>query len=83
VLEVKTPIVMQDACDKLISRVRYESAVLTLRPKEDYNIQCRSHDADTQAIRDATKLYVETWIVPMLEAIKRGDLATLRTQTRN
>lgn len=73
---MKQPKTIESACDLLISRVRYERAGLSL-PKGDGTPHTSSEE-DTQAIRDATSLYVETWIVPMLQAIKEGDLKTLQ-----
>jgi hypothetical protein len=36
-----------------------------------------SSEADTAAIRKATKLYTETWIIPVLEAIEKGEIKNL------
>jgi hypothetical protein len=37
-----------------------------------------SNDADTQAVREATRLYCETWIVPIIDAIEQGDTKFLK-----
>jgi len=53
------------AMDKAIDRVRLKNASIRL-PTTQFP------DDDTDAIREAMKLYVETWIVPMLEAVRDG-----------
>ena len=64
---------LSTACDVLRSKVRYETAYLHL-PSTD---PC-SPNSDTVAIREATRLYVETWIVPIIDAIQDGDMTLLR-----
>lgn len=66
---------VQAACDTLIQRVRYSSASLNLAGST-------SQTDDTAAIREATRLYTDTWIIPLLRAIKENDLDTLRLFTR-
>jgi len=51
------------AMDKAISRVRFEHAAIRL-PGTPFPA------TDTDTVREATKLYVETWIVPLLEAVR-------------
>lgn len=62
---------LESACQLLISRVRFEQAVLRL-PTTPFP------EDDTPAIREATRLYVESWVVPIIEAIGRGDAEALR-----
>lgn len=67
---MKVPITIQLACQVLRARVRYKSAWFHLpAPGSSAN--------DTEAIIKATKLYVETWIVPLLDMIEDGDLKNL------
>ena len=33
---------------------------------------------DTPAIIEATKLYVETWVVPLLDSIESGDMTRIK-----
>ena len=61
------------ACDLIISRIRFETAVLSLSDS------LKDRDEDTEKIRTATKLYVETWIVPLLELIRNGEISKLQT----
>lgn len=55
------------ACWVLRRRVRYRDAGLCLLGNDDPG------KPDTEAIQEATWLYVETWIVPILDAIQRED----------
>jgi hypothetical protein len=71
---MKTSKTLQVACDYLISKVRLENAVLCLSTTDF------SKD-DTPAIREATRIYVESWIVPVLEAIKTGNLNSVAILT--
>lgn len=61
------------ALQLLRSRVRFRCAGFTLPgvPSE----------AATAAIREATSLYMETWVVPLIDALERGDIALLRLMT--
>jgi len=70
----KPSLAIQDACQVLRYRVMFGDAVLRL-PGSSVDKD------DTQLIRDATRLYVETWIVPVLDAIERGDTWSLKNQT--
>lgn len=60
------------ACDVLRSRVRFETAALRLPGRE-----LVKHN-DTELIREATRVYVETWIVPLIDAIQSGDIARIK-----
>jgi hypothetical protein len=59
------------ACQILRKRVRYAGASLRL-PGTPFP------DEDTDKIREATKLYVETWIVPLLDDIEREDWTRIK-----
>lgn len=63
---------VQKACDHLINKVRFKKAKFRLGTNR------LSNDADTAAICEATRLYTETWVVPLLEAIRDGDIDRLR-----
>jgi hypothetical protein len=67
----KTSKTVQSACRLLKQRVRYESARLRL-PGSSFD------DDDTLKIRLATKIYVNTWILPLLDAIESGNTVQLR-----
>ena len=62
---------IQRACRLLRARVRFKNASFALGG-------VMSNDADTERIRKATRLYTETWVVPLLDAIESGDTATLQ-----
>ncbi len=68
---------VQKACELLIRRVRFENASIRL---PGHSLE--SAVVDTQAVKDATKVYIETWVVPLLEAIRKGDTKTLQRITR-
>lgn len=63
----------QRACDVLRSRVRYEPpANLRLPGRETLRAD------DTALIREATRIYVETWVVPLINAMQSGDAADIK-----
>ena len=59
------------ACQVLRKRVRYDGAGLAL-PTTPFP------GDDTPAIKEATMLYVESWIVPLIDAIESGDMSLIR-----
>lgn len=63
---------VQRACDLLLRRVRYEGCRLRL-PGSSFD------DDDTLKIQLATEIYVNTWIIPLLEGIRDGDTDRLRS----
>lgn len=69
-----TPRWARKAMDKAISRVRFESASIRL-PGTPFGKD------DTEAIREATRLYTETWIVPLLKAVRDGNRAAAERMT--
>lgn len=60
------------ACQILRKRVRYDGADLRL-PTTAFPA------SDTSAICAATRLYVESWIVPLLDCIESGDMTLINT----
>jgi len=70
-MPTQSPKWIQRAMDKAISRARYEDAGLRL-PGTPFP------DTDTEVIREATRLYVETWLVPLLAAVRDGDVGTAK-----
>lgn len=58
--------VLAKACQVLRSRVRFKTARLGPMGTDL-----------TPEIREQTKLYVETWIVPIIDMIERGDTRAL------
>jgi len=67
---------VQRACKILRKRVRFESASFRLSGER------MSSEADTAAIREATRLYMETWVVPLIDAIQKGDTYFMQTFSR-
>ena len=65
---MKIPKALAKACQVLRRRVRYKQA--TMRLPGNNNITKN----DTAVIQEATRLYVESWVVPIINAIERGDL---------
>lgn len=65
---------VQRACHLLRKRVRFEMAELHLPP--DIGL------SDTDRIRDACRLYTETWVVPLINAIERGDVHFMKSVQR-
>lgn len=59
--------VLAKACQVLRSRVRYKTARLGTIDKDI-----------TPEIREQTKLFVESWVVPIIDMIERGDTRALR-----
>lgn len=62
---------VQAACRVIRRGVRFRTACLRL-PGTEWE------GNDAPAIRKASKLYVETWVVPLLNAIETGDTRTLQ-----
>lgn len=67
---------VQRACKILRKRVRFERASFRLSGER------MSSEADTAVIREATRLYMETWVVPLIDAIERGDTAFMKSFSR-
>ncbi len=59
------------ACQVIRKRVRFDGASIRL-PTTPFP------GDDTKAIREATRLYVESWIVPLLDSIESGDVTRIR-----
>lgn len=64
---------IQKACQVLRRKVRYKNASFSLS-----NEVGMWNPEDTEAIRKATKLYTESWVVPILDYIETGDMIGLR-----
>jgi hypothetical protein len=62
----------QRACDVLRSRVRFETAHLQL-PSSQIRMQ-----NDTPVIRESTRIFMETWVVPLIDAMQRGDVQGIK-----
>jgi len=58
------------ACQVIRKRVRFDGASIAL-PTTPFP------GDDTKAIREATRLYVESWIVPLLDSIECGDMTRI------
>ena len=63
---------IKEACRILLVKVRFERAGFT-KPGE-----YMSDEIYTQEIQESTKRYTESWIVPIIEAIRDGDIKTLK-----
>jgi ubiquinone/menaquinone biosynthesis C-methylase UbiE len=67
---------VRKACRVLRYRVRFESAFLQL--------PCTSSPGDdTKEIREATRLYMESWVVPILDMIESGDTKAMQSFCEN
>jgi hypothetical protein len=64
---------IKKACQVLRSKVLFERAGFVL-PGGNLN----TIDNDTAAIRQATRLYIDTWVLPILELIESGDMGALK-----
>jgi len=65
-MQTKLP-TFQRACDVLRARVRFEPPCnLRLPGRETLRAD------DTALIREATRIYVETWVVPLIDAMQSG-----------
>lgn len=62
---------LQAACRVLRHRVLFKSAGFTL-PGSPYM------QDDTAVIREATRLYTQSWVIPILDAIETGDTRMLK-----
>lgn len=62
---------LRDACRLLRSRVLYQDAILRL-PGSSLD------DDDTLKIQLATDSYVNSWIIPLIDAIESADTNTLK-----
>ena len=70
---VKQTKTVKAACEYLRKKVRYESAGLRLPGNDNMNAP-----EDTPAIRAATRIYVESWIIPVIDAIAAGDTKLIK-----
>jgi len=68
---MNTPEILKEACQVLRRRVRYDGACLRL-PSTAFP------GDDTPVIKEATWLYVESWVVPLIDAIETGDSGALQ-----
>lgn len=64
---------IKKACQVLRSKVLFEHAGFIL-PGGNLN----TTENDTAAIRQATRLYVDSWVLPILELIESGDIGALK-----
>lgn len=71
------------ACKLLRKRVQFENAGFRLPTDEEMKTGVvsgggLSNAADTAKIKEATRLYIESWVLPLIDAIEAGDLKSLR-----
>ena len=59
------------ACQVLRRRVRFKTAHLSL-PDSGFMAN------DTPAIREATKIFIENWVIPIIDGIESGDTKFLK-----
>lgn len=68
---MRTPKALTKACQLLRGRVRYKTA----------HFKNGLHEDVSEQVRNVTRLYVETWVVPLIDAIEKGDIRTLNALT--
>lgn len=70
---------VQAACNLLIDRVQFKTAKF-----RDPGVvwSTMSQDQYTDQLREATRLYTDTWVVPLLRAIRDGDTYRLQQAVR-
>lgn len=72
-----------DAIEKVIERVRWKTAVFRRICCNDPKDKLPATEAEVDAfVRERTRIYVESWIVPLLEAVRDGDRETAEALTR-
>lgn len=76
---MKTGKTIQRACRVLKNKVRFKCA--SFRLSDEASVM--SNEEDTELIKKATHLYIETWVIPIIDAIEKGDIRTLDILTRN
>jgi len=69
--------IIKKACRDLKSKVRFENASFTL-PGNDMS----NSEEDTELIRRITKLYTESWVIPIIDAIEKGETYRLKRMLR-
>ena len=62
---------IEKACQIIRKRVRFKTASITLPGNPTFQ-------NDAAIIREATRLYVESWVVPLLNAIESGDMTLVK-----
>lgn len=62
---------IKKACQVLRKRVRFDGAGLRLPTTEFPN-------DDTPAIKEATRIYTESWIIPLIDCIESGDMSPIK-----
>ncbi len=69
---------LQRACRVLKNKVRFKRA--SFRLSDDAGVM--PNDEDTAIIKKATERYIESWVIPIIEAIEKGDIRSLDALTR-
>jgi len=62
---------IEKACQIIRKRVRFKTAALTLPGNPQFQ-------NDAPIIREMTRCYTESWIVPLLDAIESGDASYIK-----
>lgn len=62
---------VQRACKSLRERVRFTRA--------GFDLPGMSDEEATRLIKATTQLYMETYVVPLIDAIERGDTRYMKT----
>ena len=80
---MKQPEWVIKACERAIRLARYETAALSI-PQDDIDELLKREAKFGRAERDATDIirkntmvYVESWMIPLLKAIRDGDRHTI------
>lgn len=75
---MKTSQTLQHACRVLRKRVQFKGAQFALPSLLPFKM---SNPEDTRAIQEATRLYVQAWVLPIIEAIELGDTPAMYRST--
>jgi len=90
-MKVKSSRTVVVACQRLRQLVTFQKAAFKLPSNEDMargitrTIDIRSgmsNQADTDKIKVATQIYIDTWVLPIIEALEKGDIDELKQLVR-
>ena len=68
--------IIQKTCLLLKKRVKFENAKFSLQ-------EGLPTDEDTTKIKKTTEVYVKTWVIPIIDAIEKGDTKFLKKICKN
>lgn len=79
----KVPVWQKRLAEHLIEIVRFEQASLTLTAEQKEKLlacNCYDTEAVTATIREITRSYVETWVVPTLANLRDGNMRQITAE---